>query len=71
MGNANALSHLPAGSDHKFDGEDVGKDVVNICTVRMISCQIMQDDPELLVKETSKDPVFTQVMPSVKEGWPN
>ena len=46
-------------------------DVDNVCTVRMISRQIMQDDPMLLVKETSKDPVLTQVMCCVKEGWPN
>ena len=37
----------------------------------MISRQLMQDDPKLLVKETSKDPVLTQVMCCVKEGCPN
>ena len=70
-GNADALSHLPAGSDNGFDGEEMGNDVDNVCTVGMISCQIMQDDPKLLVNETSKDPLLTQVMRSVKEGWPN
>ena len=34
-GNAEALSHLPAGSDHKFDGEEMREDVDNVCTVRM------------------------------------
>ena len=58
-GNADALSRLPAGSDHKFDGEEIGKNVNNVCTVCMIGCQIMQDDPKLLVKETSRDPVLT------------
>ena len=61
-GNADALSRLPVGSDHKFDEEEMGEDVDNVCTVRTISCQIMQDDTKLLVKETSKDPVLTQVM---------
>ena len=70
-GNADALSRLPAGSDHGFDGEEMGDDVDNVCTVHMISRQIMQDDPKLLVKETNKDPVLTQVMHCVKEGWPN
>ena len=70
-GNADVLNHLPAGSDLQFDGEEMGEDVDNVCTVRMISHQIVQDDPKLLVKETSKDPVLTQVMHCVKEGWLN
>ena len=65
-GNADALSCLPAGSDHKFNGKEMGEDVGNV-----ISHQIIQDDPKLLVKETRKDPVFTQVMCCMKEGWPN
>ena len=36
-----------------------------------ISRQMVQDDPRLLIKETSKDPVLSQVMRCVKEGWPN
>ena len=47
------------------------EDVDNIGTVHMISHQIVQDDPTLLIKETSKDPVLTQVTRSAKEGWPN
>ena len=31
----------------------------------------MQNDPKLLVKETSNDPVLTQVMRSVRECWPS
>ena len=49
----------------------MGKDVDDVCIVRMISYQIMQDDPNLLVKETNKDPILTQVMRCVKEGWSN
>ena len=48
----------------------MGEDVDNVCTIRMISHQIMQDDPHLLVKATSKDPILTQVMHCVKERWP-
>ena len=70
-GNADVLSRLPAGNDHQFDGEKMGEDMDNVCTVRMIIHQIMQDDPKLLVKETRKDPVLTQIMQCVKEGWPN
>lgn len=45
--------------------------VDNVHTIHMISRQMVQDDPRLLIKETSKDPVLTQVMHCVKEGWPN
>ena len=68
-GNTDALSRLPVSSDHKFDGEEMGEDVNNVCTVCISSRQIMQDDPKLLVKEISKDPVPTQVMHCVKECW--
>ena len=33
-GNANSFSHLAKGSDHQFDGKEMGEDVDNICTVR-------------------------------------
>ena len=65
------LTHLPAGSDLQFDEEEMGKEVENDCTVCMISHQIVQDEFKLLVNETSKDPVLTQVMHYVKEGWPD
>ena len=42
-GNVDVLIHLPEGSYYKFDGEEMGEDVDNVCTVRMISHQIMQD----------------------------
>ena len=29
-GNADALSRLPLGSDHKFDGQEMGEDVDNV-----------------------------------------
>ena len=65
--NVDALSRLPAGSDLQFVGEEMGEDVDNVCTVSMISHQIIQDDPKLLVKGTRKDPVLMQVMRCVKE----
>ena len=44
------------------------EDLDNVCTVHMISHQIVQDDTKLLVKVTNKDPVLTQVVCCVKEG---
>ena len=43
-GDADALSRLLVGSDHRFDGEEMGEDVDNVYIVCMISRQIMQDD---------------------------
>ena len=43
--NADALSRLPAGSDHEFNGEEMGEDVDNVCIVCMICWQIIQDAP--------------------------
>ena len=68
---SDVLSHLPVGRDHKFDGEEMGEDLDNVCAVHMFSCQIVQDELKLLVKETSKHPVLAQVMRCVKEVWPN
>ena len=57
---------------HKFDREEMGEVVDNVCAICMIiSSQIIQDDPKLLVTETRKDAFLTQVMCCVKEGWPN
>ena len=70
-GNADALSSLSGGNDLQIDGEEVGEDVDNVCIIPMISHQMVQDDPRLPNKETSKYPVLTQVMHCVKEGWPN
>ena len=47
-GNADALSCLPAGSDLQFDGEEMGENADNACTIHMISHQMVQDDPRLL-----------------------
>ena len=53
-GNANALSSLPVGGDLQFDGEEVDDYVDNVYTIHMISHQMVQDYPRLLIKETSK-----------------
>ena len=46
--------YLPAGSDLQFDGGKMDEDVDSVCTIHMISHQIIQDDPRLLIKETRK-----------------
>ena len=64
----NLTDHL---ADTSFDGEEMEDDVDSVCLVRTISRQINPDNPLLVVRETAKDPILSQVMRFVKEGWPH
>ena len=64
----NLTDHL---ADTSFDGEEMEDDVDSVCLVRTISCQINPDNPLLVVRETAKDPILSQLMRFVKEGWPH
>ena len=64
----NLTDHL---ADTSFDGEEMEDDVDSVCLVRTISRQINPDNPLLVVRETAKDPILSQLMRFVKEGWPN
>ena len=64
----NLTDHL---ADTSFDGEEMEDDVDNVCLVRTISRQINPDNPLLVVRETAKDPILSQLMRFVKEGWPH
>ena len=66
-----ALSRLPFSNDTSFDGEEMEDDVDSVCLVRTISRQINPDNPLLVVRETAKDPILSQLMRFVKEGWPH
>ena len=58
-------------ADTSFDGEEMEDDVDSVCLVRTISRQINPDNPLLVVRETAKDPILSQLMRFVKEGWPH
>ena len=64
----NLTDHL---ADTSFDGEEMEDDVDSVCLVRTISRQINSDNPLLVVRETAKDPILSQLMRFVKEGWPH
>ena len=64
----NLTDHL---ADTSFDGEEMEDDVDSVCLVRTISRQINPDNPLLVVRETAKDPILSQLMQFVKEGWPH
>ena len=53
-GNADALTCLLTRSDQQFNVEQMDEDVDNVSTVHLISRQIVQDGPMLLLKEISK-----------------
>ena len=64
----NLTDHL---ADTSFDGEEMEDDVDSVCLVRTISRQINPDNPLLVVRETAKDPILSQLIRFVKEGWPH
>ena len=64
----NLTDHL---ADTSFDGEEMEDDVNSVCLVRTISRQINPDNLLLVVRETAKDPILSQLMRFVKEGWPH
>ena len=64
----NLTDHL---ADTSIDGEEMEDDVDSVCLVRTISRQINPDNPLLVVRETAKDPILSQLMRFVKEGWPH
>ena len=64
----NLTDHL---DDTSFDGEEMEDDVDSVCLVRTISRQINPDNPLLVVRESAKDPILSQLMRFVKEGWPH
>ena len=64
----NLTDHL---ADTSFDGEEMEDDVDSVCLVRTTSRQINPDNPLLVVRETAKDPILSQLMRFVKEGWPH
>ena len=64
----NLTDHL---ADTSFDGEEMEDNVDSVCLVRTISRQINPDNPLLVVRETAKDPILSQLMRFVKEGWPH
>ena len=57
-------------TDHLAD-TSMEDDVDSVCLVRTISRQINPDNPLLVVRETAKDPILSQLMRFVKEGWPH
>ena len=68
--NADALSRLPSGGDVKFDKEESEQDVDIVCTIQLLNRQVTASDSQTLRKETAKDPILSQVVRFVCEGWP-
>ena len=67
-GNADGLSRLPAGADSRFDGEENGEDEMAVLQIETVDNQL--NDSRQLAKETTRDPVVSQVIRFVQNGWP-
>ena len=67
-GNADALSHLPVGSDDD-DRNEERADISIVCNVRELSHQLNPVKPKLIAQETAKDQVLSKVQHYTKEGW--
>ena len=70
-GNADALSRLTREEDPEFDGEEGSDDEDLVCMVKTIGLQLDPLDSQVIVKETSKDPVLAPVLRYCREGWPS
>ena len=70
-GNADALSRLPAGPDVYFDGKEDERDIDTVCLINTIGIQTKPTDQSALRKESTKDPVISEIIRYTREGWPN
>ena len=68
-GNADALSRLPVRPDDEFDKEEEEDNTHVVNAINTVSLQLKATDPELLAKESTKDPVISTVMRYVQDGW--
>ena len=68
-GNADALSRLPVRPDDEFDKEEEEDNTHVVNAINTVSLQLKATDPELLAKESAKDPVISTVMRYVQDGW--
>ena len=68
-GNADSLSRLPVRPDDEFDKEEEEDNTHVVNAINTVSLQLKATDPELLAKESAKDPVISTVMRYVNNGW--
>ena len=55
--------------DDEFDKEEEEDDTHVVNAINTVSLQSKATDPELLAKESAKDPVISTVMRYVQDGW--
>ena len=68
-GNADALSRLPVRPDEEFNKEEEEDNAHEVNAINAVSFQLKATDPELLAKESARDPVISMVMRYVQDGW--
>jgi len=60
--NADVLSRLPDGEDSVFDREESADVVDIVCQIEALSLQVIPADASSMRKESSKDPVLSEVL---------
>ena len=70
-GNVDSLSRLPVRPDDEFDKEEEEDNTHVVNAINTVSLQLKATDPELLAKESTKDPVISTVMRYVQNRWIN
>ena len=61
-GNVDDLSRLPVGPDEQFDAEEEEDDINIVNAIKTLSLQLKPTDPEMVRKESTKDPIVSTVM---------
>jgi transposase InsO family protein len=68
--NADVLSRLPAGMDDVFDRGEEDDDAELVCAIKAVSQQINPANSKWLADASARDPIISQVIRFVREGWP-
>ena len=56
-------------TDDEFDKEEEEDNAHVVNAINTVSLQLKATDPELLAKESAKDPIISTVMKYVQDGW--
>ena len=68
--NADVLSRFPTSDDPQFDREERDDDTRMVCAIEDINNRLSSTDHNSLARESSKDPVISNVIRFTREGWP-
>ena len=68
--NADVLSFFPTSDDPQFGREERDDDTQMVCAIEDINNRLSPTDHNSLACESAKDPVISNVIRFIREGWP-